>query len=97
MEYDQDRTGVFIGGHHYKLYQDKKGTYIIRNCKREYLAENDPTFLKDRPYYCCSCGKDTGGLSDCHVCGHMKGRWKTDTHHCLPNITLTPVKSEAGR
>ncbi len=42
----------------------------------------DPSYPKQRPFYCCQCRGDTNGYSTCHDCGHMKGRWKTDRHHC---------------
>ncbi len=45
----------------------------------------DPSFPKQEPFYCCLCKKNTDGLSTCHLCGHMKGRWKTDGHHCDPS------------
>ncbi len=52
----------------------------------EVVLENDsPAFPKQEPFYCCICKKNTDGLNTCHLCGHIKGRWKTDGdgHHCL--------------
>lgn len=45
----------------------------------------DPSYPKERPFYCCQCKRDTNGYSTCYDCGHMKGRWKTDRHHCDSN------------
>ncbi len=46
--------------------------------------KDNPTYPKRYPFYCCVCKANTDGLSTCHQCGHMKGRWKTDKHHCSP-------------
>ena len=55
-------------------------SYFIKKLKE---IEESPAFPKGEPFYCCQCDKDTDGLSTCHDCGHMKGRWKSDTHHCV--------------
>ena len=64
-----------------KMKDDKntKGSFwLCPDCREE-----SPSFPKEHPFYCCQCQQNTDGLSTCHDCGHMKGRWKTDKHHCI--------------
>ena len=67
---------------------NKMKTGLERVWKNDNVLEKarnkgNPTFPKDEPFYCCACKRNTDGLSTCHLCGHMKGRWKTEKHHCL--------------
>ncbi len=76
-----------------------KATDIIRNGKvvripiEEHLKES-PEFPKQERFYCCVCKDNTDGLSTCHLCGHMKGRWKTDKHHCKPSQEFIKEKRD---
>lgn len=60
-----------------------------KNMKEEFVVDKEhpeykesPAVVKEEPFYCCQCNKNTDGLSTCHLCSHMKGRWKTDKHSC---------------
>ncbi len=84
------------------LYEDDDGTtkhgvllegnlYLLHR----HEPNQDPSYPKERPFYCCLCKKDTNGYSTCHECGHMKGRWKIDKHHCTsPEDTKKGVTKE---
>lgn len=57
----------------------------------------NPTYPKKRPFYCCNCKCDTDGLSTCHICGHSKGRWITDGHHCISEEEKEKMNQEATK
>ena len=60
----------------------------------EKAIERDLSFKKKFPFYCCQCKENTDGLSTCHWCDHMKGRWKSDCHHCEPSEEFIKQKRE---
>lgn len=69
-----------------RLVTFETGRHAVYMEKKERTKRSDPSFPKKEPFYCCFCKKNTNGLSTCHNCGHSKGRWKTDLHHCLKEV-----------